>query len=53
MKRLLCLLCAALLLTETPTLTPEQIRTVLCDMAQDIGNPGWDTSSGWGILEVG
>ena len=41
---------AALLLKENPELTPEQVRRMLCDKATDIGEPGWDPESGWGIL---
>lgn len=44
---------AALLLAETPALTPEQLRQTLLQVAADIGDPGWDTISGWGILSTG
>lgn len=41
---------AALLLAEDPTMPPQQLRKALRDTATDIGAPGWDTHSGWGIL---
>ena len=42
---------AALLLAETPAMAPEQTRQALDAAATDIGDPGWDTGSGWGILK--
>ena len=41
---------AALLLAEDPALTPEQVRQILMTGATDVGDPGWDSFSGWGIL---
>lgn len=42
---------AALLLAEDPEQTPEQVCQALYDSAEDIGDPGWDAASGWGILK--
>jgi subtilisin family serine protease len=43
---------AALLLVAEPGLTPEQLCQALYARAADIGEPGWDTLSGWGILRL-
>jgi len=43
---------AALQLTRNPELTPEQLRQALYDSATDIATPGWDSDSGWGILDT-
>ena len=43
---------AALLLAESPEMTPEQVRKALFAAAKDIGKPGWDIESGWGILTL-
>lgn len=42
----------ALLLTEEPELTPEQLRQTLYAGAKDIAEPGWDSRTGWGILSL-
>lgn len=43
---------AALLLAEKTAMTPQQLRQALCAAATDIGETGWDVSSGWGILNT-
>ena len=43
---------AALLLTENPKMAPEQVQQALYTNAMDIGSPGWDMQSGWGILKL-
>lgn len=43
---------AAALLTTDPTLTPYQIRQLLCNTARDICSEGYDTYSGWGIADL-
>ncbi len=43
---------AALLLAEKTDMTPQQLRQALCAAATDIGETGWDVSSGWGILNM-
>ncbi|MEG2177192.1 MAG: S8 family serine peptidase, partial [Oscillibacter sp.] len=43
---------AAKLLEQTPALTAAQLRQILCASAQDIGPEGYDTDSGWGVLDT-
>ncbi|HUT29484.1 MAG TPA: S8 family serine peptidase [Sedimentisphaerales bacterium] len=43
---------AALLLEANPNLTPEQIKTVLEENADDLGAPGWDNIFGWGRINL-
>jgi serine protease len=43
----------ALILSEKPDATPDQVRTYLQSTARDYGNPGWDSSYGWGLLNAG
>ncbi|MHC4498282.1 MAG: S8 family serine peptidase, partial [Planctomycetota bacterium] len=43
---------AALLLEENPHLTAEQIRTVLQENADDMGDPNWDNIYGWGRVNI-
>ncbi len=43
---------AASLLTAEPTLTPYQLRQLLCNTARDIGTEGYDEESGWGIVDL-
>src|SRR5207248_2300056 len=43
---------AAWILTLRPTLTVTQLGDVLRRSARDIGVPGFDPSSGWGILDI-
>jgi subtilisin family serine protease len=42
----------ALLLSVDPTLTPAQVRTLLCDSALDCGDAGRDDKCGSGMLDV-
>ena len=39
---------AALILSLHPDFTPEEVRQVLRNSADDIGSPGWDEDSGYG-----
>ena len=43
---------AVLMLSVNPALTSTQIRAVLNDTAQDIGASGWDSATGWGIIDA-
>lgn len=43
---------AALLLQEDPALTPAELMKKLQDYAVDLGEDGYDTSSGWGFLQM-
>lgn len=43
---------AALLLTNRPTLTPQQARGILVSSADDISSPGWDHFTGAGRLNM-
>jgi minor extracellular protease Epr len=43
---------SAALLTIDPTLTPYQLRQLLCNTARDISSKGYDTDSGWGIVDL-
>jgi minor extracellular protease Epr len=43
---------AALLLSAHPELTAAEVRYILCGSATDIQASGYDTDSGWGILQV-
>lgn len=43
---------AASLLTIDPTLTPYQLRQLLCNTAWDIGIEGYDEESGWGVMDL-
>ena len=43
---------AASLLTEDPTLTPYQLRQILCNTTKDICSEGYDVDSGWGIVDL-
>jgi subtilisin family serine protease len=43
---------AANLLAESPNLSPKEIRDILCQSAIDVGAEGFDTDSGWGILNL-
>lgn len=42
---------AASLLNVDPSLTPHQLRQLLCNTARDICSEGFDTLSGWGIVD--
>jgi subtilisin family serine protease len=43
---------AALLISEDPTLTPEEVRAALRAGARDLGEAGWDSLYGAGALDV-
>ena len=43
---------AALILSQNPMLTPEQVRQVIRNSADDVGTPGWDKESGYGRINV-
>jgi subtilisin family serine protease len=43
---------AAWIWTLRPTLTPGQLAQVLRSSARDIGTPGFDNESGWGMLNI-
>ena len=43
---------AALLLSKYPELSPKDFRHILQESAQDIGDPGYDTAYGHGIIDV-
>lgn len=42
----------AMLLSLDPTLTTSDIRWALESKARDIGLPGWDSETGWGIVDA-
>jgi subtilisin family serine protease len=47
--------CAALILSNTPTLTPAQLRSVMTATATDMtadGGAGWDRYTGYGMVNV-
>ena len=43
---------AALLLGENPSLTPDQVGSLLQTTARDRGPAGWDPSYGWGAIDA-
>jgi len=43
----------ALILSEKPNATPDQVRTYLQSTTRDYGTPGWDASYGYGLLDAG
>jgi len=43
---------AALLLEVNSYLTPDQIKTILEENADDFGSPGWDNIYGWGRINI-
>ena len=44
---------AAVLRGLDSSLTAEEIAAILKDAARDAGDPGWDESYGWGVLDLG
>ena len=43
---------AALLLEVNSYLTPDQVKTILEENADDFGSPGWDNIYGWGRINI-
>ena len=43
---------AALLLEANPALTPLQVKTLLEETADDLGDPGWDNIFGYGRINI-
>ncbi|WP_010244309.1 S8 family peptidase [Acetivibrio cellulolyticus] len=43
---------AALLLSLQQDLKPAVVRRILCASAKDLGAPGYDKDSGWGVIQV-
>ncbi len=43
---------AALLLAVDPGLTPSQVETAILSTTEDLGTPGRDDSTGWGLLDL-
>lgn len=43
---------AALMLSVNPNLTCNQVRTILCNTARDLGNSGFDTTYGYGLVDA-
>lgn len=44
---------AALVFSANPALSGSQVRDILKQSADDLGAPGWDSSYGWGRVNVG
>ncbi|MBC8479703.1 MAG: S8 family serine peptidase [FCB group bacterium] len=42
----------ALILSASPSLSPEQVRSIMQLTADDIGSPGWDNETGYGRLNA-
>jgi serine protease len=43
---------AALLLAESPALTPDEVRGLVEGSARDYGPAGWDPAYGWGLVDA-
>jgi subtilisin family serine protease len=43
---------AALLLSKYPEITPAEFRRILMETSQDLGEEGYDTAYGYGIISV-
>ncbi len=43
---------AASLLCEHPDMTPVEFRQILKNFSRDLGEPGYDTAYGWGLIDV-
>ena len=43
---------AASLLWEHPDMTPEEFRQTLKGSSRDLGEPGYDTAYGWGLIDL-
>ena len=42
----------AVLLSAFPDLTPKRLKNVLISGAYDIGKPGWDADTGYGVVNA-
>ena len=42
----------ALLISNDPSLTPREIRQIISDSADDLGQAGYDVEAGWGALNI-
>jgi subtilisin family serine protease len=42
----------ALLISKDPDLTPKEVRKIICESADDLDQEGYDTTSGWGALNL-
>lgn len=42
----------ALMLSQDNSLTVSQVRTTLFENARDVGAAGWDSQTGWGVIDV-
>jgi len=43
---------AALLLSQNPTLSPVDIRQIITTSSVDVGDPGFDIETGWGVVNA-
>jgi len=43
---------AALVLSVNPALAPDQVRDIICQTADDLGDPGWDQYYGYGRVNL-
>ncbi len=43
---------AALMISVNPALTPEDVARILNQTARDISRSGWDTGTGWGVVDA-
>ncbi|MEA3470591.1 MAG: S8 family serine peptidase, partial [Thermodesulfobacteriota bacterium] len=43
---------AALMLTVTPDLTPDNVQDILQNFARDLGEPGFDEETGYGLVDA-
>lgn len=43
---------AALILSVRPTLTPDEVEWIMEDTALDLGAPGFDVETGWGLVRA-
>jgi subtilisin family serine protease len=43
---------ASLIRSRNPALTPDEVLAILTETARDIGDPGFDTLTGWGLIDA-
>ncbi|MCK9912207.1 S8 family serine peptidase, partial [Microbacteriaceae bacterium K1510] len=43
---------AALILAKNPKMTPLEVRQLLYQTATNLGEPGWDRRTGYGLLDI-